>query len=173
MKEISGKPPFEAVYDSCYFPVFRYVSSRVNSRQDAEDLTADAFLYAYSHYADYDPQKSAVSTWLYLIVNSRLKNHYRDRRDLVDLEEVEAFLFAEGEELGRAVWLEQLRTALGQALLQLPERQQRAVIMRYFEEKDYAQIAAALETTEGNVRVVLSRALDKLEKQSAGLKDFL
>ena len=166
------KPPFEAVYDKFYFDIFRYVNTRLNNRQDAEDLTGDIFLYCYAHYEEYDPEKSAVSTWLYLVTNSRLKNHYRDRRDWVDMEEVEAFLFAEGEELDRAVFLEQLRGELAKALALLPERQQKAVVMRFFEERDFAQIAAELDTTEGNVRVILSRALDKLEKQCAGLREF-
>lgn len=167
------KPPFETVYDRYYFNVFRYVSKHLDSRQDAEDLAGEVFLYCYEHYADYDPEKSAVSTWLYLVANSRLKNHYRGRREWVDMEEVQDFLAAEGGELERSVWLEQLRGELGKALAQLPERQRRAVVMRFFEERDYAEIAAALDTSEGNVRVILSRTLDKLEEQCGALRSFL
>lgn len=167
------KPDFEAVYERYYFDIFRYVSKRLDNRQDAEDLTAEVFVYCYSHYDKYDPEKSSLSTWLYLVTNSRLKNHYRDKRAWVDMEEVEGFLFAEGEELERAVYLEQLRAQLANALEELPEKQRKAVILRYFKEREYSQIAKALDTTEGNVRVILSRALDKLEKQCSGLKGFL
>ncbi len=168
-----GKAPFEEVYDRYYFRVLRYVSARVSNRQDAEDLVGEVFLYCYEHYADYDSEKSAVGTWLYLVANSRLKNHYRDRREWVDMEEVEAFLSAESGELERAVWLDQLRGQLSEALAQLPERQRRAVVMRFFESRDFSEIAEALDTTEGNVRVILSRSLDRLEARCGALKEFL
>ena len=167
------KPPFDSVYDQYYFSVFRYVKNRLANPQDAEDLTAEVFLYCFSHYDDYDPEKSSLNTWLYLVASSRLKNHYRDRRDWVDMEEVEAFLFAEGQELERAVYLEQLRTALAGALDLLPDRQRKTVVLRYFKEWDYARIADELGTTEGNVRVILSRAIDQIGKKCSELKDFL
>jgi len=167
------KPPFESVYDRYYFDIFRYLSSRMNQRQDVEDLTSEVFLYCYAHYEDYDPDKSSLSTWLYLVTNSRLKNYYRDRRESVDMEDVEPFLAAEGEELEQAVYLEQLRAELAKALEDLPERQKRAVVLRYFKEWDYSKIALDLDTTEGNIRVIISRALDRMEKQCPRLKEFL
>lgn len=60
----------------------------IENAHDAEDLTEEAFVYCYRRYADYDPGKSALSTWLYLVVNSRIKNYYRDRKEAVDLEEL-------------------------------------------------------------------------------------
>ena len=43
--------------------------------------------------------------------------------------------------------------------------------MRYFQEKEYDEIADALGTTAGNVRVILSRALDRLKKEMPDLKE--
>ena len=172
-KEHCVKLSFETVYDRYYFDIFRYLSKRVQNKQDAEDLTASVFLYCYEHYCDYDPEKSSIITWLYLITNSRLKNHYRDRREYVDLETMEPFLYSEDLALEHAVFLEQLRDELGNALAHLPDKQRQVIVMRYFEEKDYSYIAKRIETTEGNVRVLLSRTLDKIEKQCPSLKNFL
>ena len=163
-----SKPAFEEVYDRYYFDILRFVSRRVDNSQDAEDLTSEAFLYCYSHYDDFDPEKSSVSTWLYIVVKSRIKNYYRDRRSEADISELENLLPYESD-MDRAVYLEELRGELASALDKLSEKQRTAVLQRYFQNKEYSQIALELGTTPGNVRVIISRALDRLEELCAGL----
>ena len=70
-----------------------------------------------------------------------------------------------------AAYLEELRRLLAEKLGRLPEKQQKVIIMRFFQEKEFDEIAAALGTTSGNVRVILSRTLDKLEKEFSAIKD--
>ncbi len=167
-REQRAKPDFAEVYDRHYFDVLRFVSHRINNAQDAEDLTSEAFLYCYSHYDDYDPAKSSVTTWLYIVVKSRIKNYYRDRRSEADISELENLLPFETD-MDRAVYLEQLRAALSAALDKLNDKQRFAVTERYFRSREFSEIAAELGTTEGNVRVMISRALDKLELLCADL----
>ena len=45
--------------------------------------------------------------------------------------------------------------------------------MRYFQNKDYKDIANELGITPGNARVVLSRAIDKLGQVFVGAEEFL
>ncbi len=168
--DASKKPTFESVYEDYYQAILRYLLKHTGNMQDAEDLAAETFLYCYQNYDSYDPAKSSVPTWLYLVAGSRLKNHYRDKKEHVEISELEERLFAEESDMERAAWLEELRRMLAEKLQRLPERQQRAVVMRFFQEKDFDEIAAALDTTPGNVRVMLSRALDKLEKDLSGMK---
>lgn len=164
------KIPFEQFYSRYYCQVLLYVMKKVGNRETAEDLTAEIFLYCYSHYDDYDSEKSALSTWLYLKVNSRIKNYYRDRKESVDISELENQLAGDDTDMSRSLYLEQLRDFVADALETLPERQQRIVILRYFRDKSSAEIAEIMEMTPGNVRVQLSRALDKLQN---ALQEFL
>jgi len=163
------KPSFEEVYNSQYFNVFRYVRKRVSNQQDAEDLVSEVFLYCYSRYDTYDPEKSSLSTWLYLVVNSRLKNYYRDRKTHTDITELENTLFSEGNEMENAVYLEELRHIMAQKILLLPEKQQTVVNMRFFQKRTFAEIAECLGTSEGNIRVILSRTMIRLETLCADL----
>ena len=165
------KPTFESVYEDNYRAIVRYLYKHTGNLHDAEDLAAETFLYCYQNYDNYDPEKSSISTWLYLVASSRLKNHYRDRKEHVDLSELEERLFTEEIDMERAAWLEELRRLLAEKLQRLPERQQKVVVMRFFQQKDFDEIAVAIDTTPGNVRVILSRALDKLEKDFAEIKD--
>ena len=156
-------PPFERFYEDNYSKVLGYLAGKTANRSDAEDLAGEVFLYCYDHYADFDPSRSSISTWLFLIVNSRLKNYYRDRTVHADLGELENVLYEESDEMDKAVYLEQLRERIALSLEKLPERQRKIVVMRYFKGMEYAEIARLTDTSPGNVRVILSRALDRME----------
>lgn len=165
------KPSFEDVYEKYYPGLYAYIVKKVGSREDAEDLTGEVFLYCYDRYDSYDPQKSAVSTWLYLVANSRIKNFYRDKKASVDIETLENLLSQETDDMDKAVFLQQLRTRLAAALETLPERQRKIVILRYFKERSFEDIASELEITPGNVRVLLSRGLNRLKDEMGDYTD--
>lgn len=69
----------ECIYNNHFNRVLAYFSKRLPIAMDAEDLTADTFVYALSHIDQYDPEKSPISAWIFLIASSRLKNYYRDK----------------------------------------------------------------------------------------------
>lgn len=156
------QPDYEIFYRENHGRVLNYVYKKISHKEDAEDLTSEIFLYCYRHYSEYDPSKGKLSTWLYLITNSRIKNYYRDHQIGEDFETISDTLQDLGIDLDRGIYLEQLRDRLNQAISQLPPRQQQIVRMRYFENRSSEEIAARLEITPGNARVLLSRAIDKL-----------
>lgn len=163
------KPAFEVFYETNFQRVVQYIRRKLDNLHDAEDLASEIFLYCYSHYDDYDPEKSSLNTWLYLIVNSRIKNHYRDAKTYVDLESLSGVLPDDTVDMDGCIYLQQLQDGLMRAMEKLPERQRKIVMMRYFEEKSSAEIAEELGLTSVNVRVQLSRALDALEKLCGSL----
>ena len=171
LKEEAVIPPFEEFYNRYSSEVLYYLQKKTGNRVTAEDIHSESFLYCYEHYDSYDPEKSSLSTWLYLIVNSRLKNYYRGRRETVEWSELEEFLFDDQIDLERGVFLEELRDTLADAIRTLSEPQQKVIMMRFFGQREFEDIARELGTTAGNVRVMQTRALAKLarECQTAGL----
>lgn len=164
------KPPFERFYEEHYFRLIRYLYGKTGNMQDAEDIAGDVFVYCYQNYDNYDPEKGTLTTWLYLVTNSRVKNHYRDRRPSSDYSEFEEWLFSVEPDMDRAVYLEQLRAFIAEQLEMLPERQRQAVVLRFFKEMSFEDIARQLDTTPGNVRTMLSRTLSRLEEKLSATK---
>lgn len=158
------KPKYETFYEENYKRVLFYIQKKIDNMEDAEDLASEIFLYCFTHYEEYDPDKSSIITWLYMIVNSRIKNYYRDHKMHVDLDSMSGFLQDESIDLDSGIFIEQLHNSLMTAIHKLPERQQNIVLMRYFEEKSSDEIAKIMNLSPGNVRVLLSRALDTLER---------
>ena len=88
MEYVERDIAFEKLYSEYYMRVFRYVWKKIRNSADAEDLTQTAFIYCYQHYEEYDEQRASFGTWIFLVVNSRIKNYYRDRKETVHMDEV-------------------------------------------------------------------------------------
>ena len=159
---------FGEVYHTYYPSVFLYVRKRVQSQHEAEDLTSEIFEAAHHYYPSYEPEKSALATWLYVIAGSRLKNYYRKNRPAcADISELSEFLpCAESgiESIETAEQAQTLRDLLADALQQLSERSRKIVVMKYLLNRPTEEIAKEVGTTNGNVRVLLLRALRQMEK---------
>ncbi|MCA9958526.1 MAG: sigma-70 family RNA polymerase sigma factor [Anaerolineales bacterium] len=131
-----------------HYPVtYRLAYSLLHHHEDAEEVAQDALAYALTNLAQYNPLRGAFTTWLYTITVSRCRNKRRRRQ----LAEVPLFGWLMGETKApgapdnpQEALLEQAETraALHAAIRQLPQKQQEAIILRYFHELNYAEIGA-------------------------------
>ena len=138
------------LHDTHYPAVLRLAYMLLQNLQDAEDATQDAFVYAFAHLAHYDPQRSAFTTWLRVIVASRCRDLQRRRRiPWLSLQEMlEAGLEPEDETPGHQpdVVLEWVgvQQMVWEALNQVPRKSRQALILRYFGDLSYPELAQAL-----------------------------
>lgn len=151
--------------------LFGYIHRHVANREDAEDLLQDNFLSCCRHKDDFDPARCSETAWLYVIAKNRLKQYYRDQKPVSSLEE----LAENGQELPdwsskEAAEVMECRDLAAKLLLTLDERSRTVLILRYFKELDAQQIAQRMGLTPGNVRVIQSRAMDKLRQAMAQME---
>ena len=142
-----------------------YIHRHVANREDAEDLLQDVFMSCYRHKDDFDPTRCSETAWLYVIAKNRLKQYYRDQKPVSSLEE----LAENGQELPdwssrEAAEVMQCRDLVAKLLLTLDERSRTVLILRYFQQLDSQQIAQRMGLSPVNVRVIQSRAMEKLRQ---------
>lgn len=154
---------FEQVYNEYYPRVFGHIRKKLCSYHGAEDLAQEVMAVCYRNFEKYDSEKAALGTWIYVIMNNRLKNYYRDKKEMVSLDAEDSFLEIPDEKvLEEAVLLEEQKRILMEAIRRLPERERTIVEQTYFYRKTSAEVAQKLHMTAGNVRVTLNRSLKKL-----------
>jgi len=149
--------------------VERLALGLLGDRHDAEEVTQDAFVYAFRNLARYDSRRSAFSTWLCTITISRCRN--KRRRKWLALAPLERL----GEEAPRAPdrivesVLERrgVRAQLWQALQELSPRLREAVALRYLAEMRYKEIG---ETVGCNPKTAESRVRQGLEALRTALQ---
>lgn len=135
-----------------YTLLYRYGFRLSGSAADAEDLTQQTFLTAQSRLDQLrDPERAKA--WLYTI----LRNHYLKEcrhRNCVSIQSLETV--AEPACDARDIPVDSER--LQQVLNELPEEFRTPLILFYFEEFTYKDIAEQMEVPVGTVMSRLSRA---------------
>lgn len=154
---------YESFYNAYYGLVLGYLKNRTSSYADAEDVAAKVFLYCYEKWESYDSCKASQQTWLFMIVRSRWIDFLRSSRSHDDIDELDEYLILGDEPLDNAIRLQAIRQELTKALKSLPENQRTAIIMRYFGDYTDSEIARRLNTSEGNIRVLIHRGINKLK----------
>ena len=153
---------FEMYYEKYYLQVCGYIMKKIGNVQDSEDLAMDSFVSCYRNFAKFDDTKASFATWLYVIVNNKIKNYYRDHKNNDELDDNVTISESIEESIVEAQYLSEMRDVLAKALNNLNEVQRSIVIQKYYNGFNSQKIAENLGITAVNVRVNLNRALEKI-----------
>lgn len=143
-----------------YQPVYQYAYRLTGSASDAEDLVQETFLMAFRH-RDQLRDEGRLRAWLFGILRGCVGKYFSRRRPaLAGNLELDLDRFPT-EQLEEPIDQE----ALQAALLALPDEYRVVVLMFYFEELSYQQIAEALDLPMGTVMSRLARAKTHLRRR--------
>lgn len=146
-----------------------YLNSAIYNRADAQDVLQRVALCAYQKYDEYDASQS-FQGWLFGIAKFEVLGYFRNlgRNPEVIDSEISERLADNMEDQSEAISREddERREKLEQLLTLLPEKAQELVRLRFFENREYDEIARLLNTNEGAVRTALSRIIAKLRSMA-------
>jgi len=159
----------ERYRDSVYFMLLKMVKNR----DDADDLTIEAFGKAFKRLEQYSPQ-FAFSTWLFKIATNNTIDFLRKQKNntySIDkafegddcsemMFEIKSDALTPEEKIIRKEKLKHMRFVVEK----LKPRYRQLIELRYFEELSYDEIAAKLEMPLGTVKAQLFRAKDLLQE---------
>ncbi len=154
-----------AVYNLCY--------RMLGERTEAEDASQEAFIRAYMNLERYDPARS-FKTWVLSIASNHCIDRLRRRRlQWLSLDEPlppNIMLSSDEPQPEEATIRDQRSQAIQALLNELSTEYRSAVVLRYWYDYSYAEIADILDTTESAIKSRLFRArqalADKLSTQS-------
>ena len=150
--------------------IFRFCRRAMPTREDAEDATMEIFMKLRDKLVQYDPSRS-FAAWLYRVaanhcwdmLRRRKARHDKDTQDIEDLP-LEAPEPNQLEKLIEERTGEEVRKALDK----LGARARMALVMRYYSDMSYDEIADALGVRRPFVGVVLLRARHELRQALEG-----
>ena len=150
----------ERLYKEYRGKVLSYIRSRVNIREDAEDLCEDVFVKAFSSSADYDKDKAAVGTWIYTITRNTVIDYYRLSRLTVEIPED----MADDDTPEESVINAELLERLAKALEKLPDDLAQIIVLCYYDRLPLTVIAKKLNMSYGAVKIRHQKALGLLRE---------
>ncbi len=164
--------------DSIYYMLLKMV----NNRDDADDLTIEAFGKAFKRLHQYTPDY-AFSTWLFKIasnncidfIRKKKKNLYSidSKPENEDGEEINIDIKATSPDPAERVMKDQKVEIMREVVSKLKPKYKRLVELRYFKEYSYEEIAEELDIPLGTVKAQLYRAREVLFSIMKNNRDHL
>lgn len=162
---------YAALMDRYQKPIHHKMYDMVHNRDDADDLTLEAFGKAFNKLHSYAPN-FAFSTWLFKIAINNCIDHIRKKRlqyysidELIEpnsgydyANNLRANIRNPEDEMMR----DQRISMVGGLVPQLGDKYRQMIELRFYEEMSYEEIANKLEIPLGTVKAQLYRAKESL-----------
>lgn len=155
---------FIQLYRHYLAPLYRFVYTKVNDTEDAEDLTSETFLQALKDLPKFS-FRSSFKNWLFGIAKNLLKGYYRQKyQKPLELDENIATDFQKEKEYDTSDQIpadQKMESELQGILQRLPQHYRDVLSLRFLKGYSVAETALALGVSEENAKVLQHRALKK------------
>jgi RNA polymerase sigma-70 factor (ECF subfamily) len=152
---------FAELYSRNFRVVYAYVARRTASREEAEDITSEVFHHALANLKRFEWRGAPFAAWLIRIASNAVADRWKlQAREAAD-PPVEELSDPSMEGVER-------QAALFQLVDRLPQDQRRVIVMRFAEQKSIRETAQELKRTEGAIKQLQFRALEKLRASLEG-----
>ncbi|MEM9916653.1 MAG: sigma-70 family RNA polymerase sigma factor [Bacteroidota bacterium] len=185
LRAIDGsQKAYSILMDRYRSSIFHMMLKMVNNREDADDLTLEAFGKAFNKLPSYAP-RYAFSTWLFKIAINNCIDYIRKKRlNLLSIDDpiephsdhdyssnIRSNTLDPEEKFIRKQRVKLMRTIMGKLSL----KYRLMIELRFFEELSYDEIAKELDIPLGTVKAQLFRAKEILYQllQQPGAKAYL
>lgn len=148
---------FAKLVDVYAKPVYNMCYRMLGNPQDAEDAAQEAFLRAFRNLHRYDPERKFATWLLSIAANYCIDQHRRVRPQQVDLDEGPYELADKSAGPEKRMLARELQDEVQDLLAGLAARDRAAVILYYWYDHSYAEIAQQLSMSEGALKTRMHR----------------
>ena len=163
--ERSRKDPaqFGLLYKKYFDRIFNFIYRQTDDEDLTAGLCSQTFLNALNYIDKYEFRGVPVSAWFYKIASNEIKRHFKkaNHTQVFSLEEIR---IREIFDQGDGDWDEELIERLLNYLRDLPSEMLEVLQLRFFEDKDFKEIAFILDISESGAKMRTYRALDSLRE---------
>ncbi len=151
-----------ALFEAYYKRTFSVAYNILRRRENAEDITQDAFIKAFQNLHQLQ-DKAKFGAWLSVIASNLARNYLKREKKIIlseDLPEISSGAAPDDTEASvlRSLEIERIR----KAIRTLPPEQYQVVVLQYYHDLKVEEIADMLNIRTGTVKSRLFRARQKL-----------
>ncbi|MDH3943110.1 MAG: sigma-70 family RNA polymerase sigma factor [Anaerolineae bacterium] len=159
------KEAFSELVEQYHPQVFSLCYRMLGNPHDAEDAAQETFLRAYRAMKRYDPKKKFITWLLSIAANYCIDQHRKKKAVLIDLEQAPQSQLRATNPGIEAQMIHREQQEKVQALLgSLKPKDRAAMVLRFWYDYSYQEIAATLSLTESAVKSRLHRSRVELAK---------
>ncbi len=163
---------FTRLVEAYQNPVYNLAYRMLGSPTEAEDAAQETFVRVYTRLNTYDPQRK-LSSWILSIASHYCVDRLRRRHgNTVSMEEIMSWRWIPDDKPKpeeRALTREQNAT-IQRLLMELPDQHRLAIVLRYWQDMSYEEIAETTGSTVSAVKSRLHRAREQMAERLASVQ---
>ena len=149
---------FEIIYARHKDRVYSYLGKRLHDSLLIEDVFQNIFIKFHKSRNLYNSEHSLVK-WIYTISRSELLDAIKKNK-IVNVELKDELLYCEPDNDKSSIDIDSEKI--------LTEKEKEALKLRYYSDQDFKAISEELNTSQSNVRKIISRGIKKLKSKYLG-----
>jgi len=154
---------FEALFQQYKRLVFKNAYLITGAKEDAEDVLQEVFVSVWGSRRTFNPNKGNLTTWLHRItVNKCVERRRKKSLTMVSLEGVD---LSETKSADDVLITRQEYERLIEAMNSLDTKHRVVLVLRYFNDLSYEEIAQAVGVPLGTVKSRINHGLKLLRGQ--------
>ncbi|MCX6799865.1 MAG: RNA polymerase sigma factor [Candidatus Falkowbacteria bacterium] len=158
------KIAFSTAYDKYVDQIYRFIYFKISDKEEANDLTSLVFLKAWDYIQTAGVREvDSLKALFYKIARNVVIDFYRKKNNNVSLHDYEDTL-PDSKNLQLEIENDFELAAIKRSMFKLKNEYREVLIFHYVDELSIQEIADILDKTNGNVRVLLHRALKTLQE---------
>ena len=145
-------------------PIYNLAVKLTGSVADADELAQDVFVRVYENLDRFDDSKRFFP-WLYTVASNVIRNHLKKHRSILFRFKKANFTHEQLRDTHtpeKSVSDIQQQKKLSQCILKLPTIQKEAVVLRYYQELSFEEIAEIQSCSVAAAKMRVYRALEQL-----------
>ena len=161
---------YSKIYDLYVDKIYRFVFFKVNSKEDAQDLTSEVFLKTWQYIIS-GKDINNLNAYLYKVARNLVIDHYRKSvqkdvsLDALDQSGENLQIDVKSAIQSQEILEDKIQMEKIQDKLQdLKNEYREIIILRYVDGLSITEIAEIVEKKKGAVRVILYRAINALRE---------
>ena len=160
--QLGGVDLFGVLIERYEKKMMRYARKFLSNQEDIKDVIQEVFIKAYKNIKSFDTKRK-FSTWLYRIAHNELINVLKKKKTL-PLFDLDVFLphSLHDNNLVEQIDRQDMRESIDKSLNQLEPKYRETIILYYFEELSYKEIADAMQIPISTVGIRIKRAKEKM-----------
>ncbi len=150
---MSLRAKFERIYHSTRDGLYSYALRVLRNEEEALDAVQETYVRLWKNIDRVD--ESRAPSWLFRVCHNLMMDHFRKRREVVDIDDLEEILPSPHEVRGRNI---------EDMVANLPPRYREALLLRFNYSYSYREIARIMGTNENTAKTWVRRGLILLRK---------
>ena len=152
---------------ACWHPVYRLISYKTHSPEDAQEITQETFFRAFRSISSYRQTETRFTTYLSRIALNLVTDFWRKKGRspaVTDIIEHQNHLSVDEPDPCDQLVEQEMRHSLAESMEELPDEQRKVVELRIIAGLPVRETATAMNKTEAAVKMLQQRALKNLRQ---------